>query len=317
MRQTPHKPSDKRPKRPTVSVYVPCFNAERTIGACIASLLAQRLPPDEIIVIDDGSTDRTANVVKRYPNVTLIQHPKNMGLATARNTGLRESKGDLVASIDSDCAADPQWLATLVKAMFAEPKLLGVAGCVVEIERITIADRWRARHMRQHYGLNEVENPRFLFGANTVFRREVLEKAGPYPTQLRTNGEDLEICVRIYRTFADARLKYIPTAIVSHLRRDDLASLAKTYWKYQTYIRWATYPKQPLSIVLQRLRRIYRVVWIKNLKEDIQNGDWESAIVALYLTVAITKHELGAYRASLRAPDSPNETAGSAERKPS
>ena len=122
--------------------------------------------------------------------------------------------------------------------MFADPTLLGVAGSVAEVERITMADRWRARHMKQHYGMREVVNPRFLFGANTIYRREVLEKVGPYPTRLRTNGEDLEICVRITKR-SRAGLKYISTAVVSHLRRDTLSSLASTYWKYQTYLKWA------------------------------------------------------------------------------
>ena len=303
-------------QRPTVSVYIPCYNAERTIGACIASLLAQRLRPDEILVIDDGSTDRSQNLVRRFPGVTLIAHPKNLGLATARNTGLRESKGDLVASIDSDCAADPQWLATLVKAMFADPTLLGVAGSVAEVERITMADRWRARHMKQHYGMREVVNPRFLFGANTIYRREVLEKVGPYPTRLRTNGEDLEICVRIYKEIPGAVLKYIPTAVVSHLRRDTLSSLASTYWKYQTYLKWAFFPKQRLSVVLKQLHRIVRVIWLKNLPEDLRKGLRESVIVSLYLTVAITRHQMSAYWASRKLPGEPDLSAPSAKSEP-
>ena len=65
-----------------ISVYVPCYNAERTIAPCIASLIAQRRKPDEILVVDDGSTDRSFDIAKRFPGIKIVQHTKNKDMTT-------------------------------------------------------------------------------------------------------------------------------------------------------------------------------------------------------------------------------------------
>lgn len=270
-----------------VSVYVPCFNSERTIGACLASLIAQRRKPDEILLIDDGSTDRSLEIAKRYPGVKVIHHAVNKGLATARNSGIRFSKGDLVASIDSDCAADPDWLLRLAAEMEHDPKLSGVAGAVNESERDTIPDRWRTFHMAQHYGRTAIDNPRFLFGANTVFRRSALEAAGPYPASLKTNGEDLEICRRIYSRVDGAKFRYQPRAVVQHLRRDTFKSLANAYWRYQTYISWTRPQSRSAWRTVRQTATLLHQLWFRKLKWDWQHKRREGLLVTLYMTFAL------------------------------
>jgi glycosyltransferase involved in cell wall biosynthesis len=270
-----------------ISVYVPCYNAERTIGACLASLIAQRRKPDEILVIDDGSTDRTQLIAKRYPGVRVIHHAVNKGLATARNTGVQYSKGDLIGSIDSDCAADPHWLRILAEELEANPELTGVAGAVNETERSTIADRWRTYHMRQHYGRSVVENPRFLFGANTLFRRSALEAAGPYSAYLRTNGEDFEICKKIYANVPDARLRYLPSAFVHHLRRDTLKSIAHAYWRYQTYVSWSRPHLRSIPRTLRQTAYCVNLVWRHYLPWDFRNKQRDLIWVAFYITAVL------------------------------
>lgn len=270
-----------------ISVYVPCYNAERTIAPCLASLIAQRRKPDEILLVDDGSTDRSLDIAKRFPGVKIIQHAVNKGLATARNSGIRFSKGDLVASIDSDCAADPLWLQILEAEMERNPDLSGVAGAVNESERGTVPDRWRTFHMAQHYGKNVIENPRFLFGANTVFRRAALLAAGGYPSSLRTNGEDLEICKRIYMRVPEAKLRYHPKAFVHHLRRDTFRSIANTYWRYQTYLSWAQPAPRKITRTVRQTWRLMTRLWAGQLVWDLRNKRWEGLLIALYFTVVL------------------------------
>ncbi|UUX51879.1 glycosyltransferase [Nisaea acidiphila] len=289
----------------TVSVYIPCFNAERTIGACIASLISQQRKPDEIILVDDGSTDRSVEIATRYPGVKLVKFPGNKGLATARNAGVRFSKGELIASIDSDCAADPRWLRILVEEMERDPDLCGVAGGVQETELGTIADRWRTYHMAQHYGQNRVDNPRFLYGANTLFRRHVLVRAGSYPAYLRTNAEDFQICKQIYKNVPNAKLRYIPSAYVNHLRRDTLRSLANTYWKYQTYLHWrraVTYgtPRTFLDVNYQ-VFVLVSLAWGRQLVWDLKRGRLESVLVAMYLTCKLPWLQIREYFRHLTA----------------
>jgi hypothetical protein len=89
---------------PAVSIVVPVYNRAGEIGDCLEALLAQNYPTYrlEIIIVDDGSTDGTAEVVSRYP-VRLIKQPQNRGQSAARNAGVRAAQGEIVAYIDSDC----------------------------------------------------------------------------------------------------------------------------------------------------------------------------------------------------------------------
>lgn len=101
---------------PMISVVIPCYNAERWIGATLRSVLAQDWPKLEIIVVDDGSSDRSAELVRtQFPDITLLQQ-KNSGVAAARNLGIANAKGDWIAFVDADDIWLPgklhaQWLA--------------------------------------------------------------------------------------------------------------------------------------------------------------------------------------------------------------
>src|SRR5215212_9690625 len=86
---------------PLVSVVIPCYNQAHFLSEAIESVLAQTHPNFEIIVVDDGSTDNTSEVAARYPGVRHIRQD-NQGLAAARNTGLRESKGTCLVFLDAD-----------------------------------------------------------------------------------------------------------------------------------------------------------------------------------------------------------------------
>lgn len=99
-----------------VSVIVPSWNCGRFLPACLDSLLAQTHPP-EIIVVDDGSTDGTAEVLARYGgSVRCIRHPRRRGANAARNTGMRSASGDWIIFADADAVYRPQWIAQLLEA---------------------------------------------------------------------------------------------------------------------------------------------------------------------------------------------------------
>jgi glycosyltransferase involved in cell wall biosynthesis len=104
-----------------ISAVVPCYNYERYLPAAIESLLEGTRCPDEIIVVDDGSTDRSADVARRYPEVTLVEKP-NGGMASALNAGFSAAKGDVVVMLDADDLAGPDRVAW-VEAAFADPEV--------------------------------------------------------------------------------------------------------------------------------------------------------------------------------------------------
>lgn len=99
-----------------VSVILPVFNRENTIADAVRSVLAQTWPKVEIIVVDDGSTDRTAEVLSAFPAVNLIRQ-QNQGVALARNAGLRTAQGEYIAGLDSDDVWDTGFLSTVLGAM--------------------------------------------------------------------------------------------------------------------------------------------------------------------------------------------------------
>jgi len=162
-----------------ISIYIPAHNAAEYLPRCIEALLKQTTAPDEILVIDDGSKDNTAEIAKRYQQVTLLRHGSNLGLGAARNTALRKARNEIVASLDADCVADPAWLERLALNM-SDERIAGAGGRLVEGVRESAADRWRCAHMLQEWGIQRLENPLFLFGCNNVFRKSALLDAGGY-----------------------------------------------------------------------------------------------------------------------------------------
>ena len=114
-----------------ITAYIPAYNVSEYLARTIEGLLAQTHPFDEILVIDDGSRDNSAEIASRYPQVTLIKHPVNRGLAAARNTAIRAARNELVASVDADVVADPNWITTLLPHL-DDPKVAGAGGILIE-----------------------------------------------------------------------------------------------------------------------------------------------------------------------------------------
>jgi len=212
-----------------ITVYIPAYNVAEFLGRCIEGLLAQTLTPDEILVVDDGSKDNSSEIASRYPQVTLLQHAKNKGLAAARNTALHAARNKLIASIDADCVAAPTWLAELAGSL-SEVGAVGAGGKLIEGVQTTIADRWRAVHMPQHWGDLPLRNPRFLFGCNNLFRSDAVLAIGGYDERMRTNGEDTDLCARLRER--NCEFVYAPSAQATHLRHDTTGSILDAYWRW-------------------------------------------------------------------------------------
>ncbi|MDP3427038.1 MAG: glycosyltransferase family 2 protein [Humidesulfovibrio sp.] len=218
-----------------VTLYIPCYNAAAYLGRVLPAVMAQTQPIAEVLIIDDGSTDQTAAIAERhavnarYP-LRVIRQPKNMGLAVGRNTAIRAAQTDFIAALDSDVLPAPDWLEHLVLEL--TEGVSGVGGELLELYQQDLADRWRAVHMVQHRGPRKVYRPPFLWGCNTLFRKQVLVDAGLYPEHCRTNAEDVKLCEAIRDEHV---LVYTNLAKCLHLRRDTKASLRRNWWKWYYY----------------------------------------------------------------------------------
>jgi glycosyltransferase involved in cell wall biosynthesis len=290
-----------------VSVYVPCFNGERHIAMCIASLLVQSRRPEEIIVVDDGSTDASAAIAASYP-VTLIRHERNLGLAAARNTALAAATGDIIASIDADCFAMRGWLDRLVRTLEKNPKVVGAAGRLIEANYRTLADRWRTHHLAQHHGAKLIVNPLFLHGANTAFRRAALLAIGGYSVAFRTNGEDFDICFRLRRRDPSRHLVYDPRPLVMHLREDTIASVIRTRFRYLFYPQAIYTPCNSWGRLRNQLKQVAKANWV-GLKWDLRNRRGGLAVVSAACLVYVSAKLIGEYVRLRRARTRPSDRA--------
>ncbi len=215
-----------------VTVYIPAYNAAEFLTHAIEGVLAQTHPADEILVIDDGSQDATAEIAAQYPAVTLLRHDRNRGLSASRNSAFRTAHNEFVASLDADCVPEPNWLARLVPHL-RDSEVVGVGGRLIERVQRTLADRWRCAHMRQERGASLVRNPDFLFGCNNLFRKSAVVEIGGYNEAMYTNGEDGDLSRRLRAS--GWNLVYEPTARVTHLRHDTIRSILDTSWRWGQY----------------------------------------------------------------------------------
>ncbi len=213
-----------------ISVYIPAYNAEQYLEKCLAGVKAQTYPIKEIIVIDDGSTDATAEIA-RDMGARLMQQPGNSGLSRARRRAFEEIDAEYLAALDSDCVPEPDWLEILANDI-QHPYIAGSSGKLIEFYTKNPVDLWRKIHMPQNWGNNRILSPLLVFGNNTLFRRETVLSVGNYPSSdfYRTNNEDYYISRKLYeRGYA---LVYNPSAVVQHHRRDNVSSLFRTYWRW-------------------------------------------------------------------------------------
>lgn len=246
---------------PTVSVVIGVYNGADMIGNCLESLLNQNYPREayDIIVVENGSTDNTVEVVKRYP-VRLYQS-NIRGLAPARNLGLSKSKADIIATTDADCIAHPDWLAELVKP-YVDPAVGGVGGAVLAYNNgggRSIVEMFSDQFAPLvNFVSGENEYLPHLVGAHASYRRRLLNQIGGFNPKMLT-GEDIDVSWRI-QLETGAKLVYAPDAIIYHHHRTTLTGLARLYRHYgfgeiQLDTMYGKYPDYPRDLRFQ-LRRI-------------------------------------------------------------
>jgi len=216
--------------RPTISVVIPAFNEERIIADCLDALAAQTDPVDEIVLVDNGCTDRTVEIAGRYPLVRVVAEPRK-GITYARNAGFDAATGDVIARIDADSVAAPDWAATL-RASFADPTVDAVAGLAGIAELSPggrIWGRWHYRWFR-HWHERSIGVRPMIYGFNGAFRRVAWLQAREHVTldDLRIS-DDVDVTISLLRT--GHRAVYNPRLLVkAHLLRSlKPAKLAQYY----------------------------------------------------------------------------------------
>ena len=232
MNDKPKKTRKTNPKsrQTTVSVVIPAYNAEGTIEDCLNSLLAQTCPPQEIIVVDDGSDDSTRECVSRFSTVKLLPLVGRYGAGGARNAGAEVARGEILAFLDSDCTAPIDWIER-IEAVFEKHPELGAAGGGYRhssvgdgiLETLSEIEESKAAAYSERHP-DTVTLP----GGNMAVHRRIWERgrSGREEIHFRgmASGEDTVICADLRRIagvryFSELTVKHMPRGGRGYLKR--------------------------------------------------------------------------------------------------
>ena len=217
------------PRYPKVSVIVCAYNGERTMDHCLDSLETLNYPNYEVVVVNDGSTDRTREIAERYAYIRLINQ-ENEGLSAARNVGLRAATGDIIAYTDCDCMADPDWLTHLV-ARFLSSDFGAVGGPnLPPPDRSLVANCVAVSPGAPTHVLLDDEVAEHIPGCNMAFRREALEAINGFDPVFRAAGDDVDLCWRLQNK--GYKIGFSAAAVVWHFRRNTVRDYIKQQQGY-------------------------------------------------------------------------------------
>ncbi len=211
-----------------VSIIILNWNGKPYLERCLSSVMAQPYPDFEVVLVDNGSTDGSAEfVAQRFPDVRLFRNAANLGFAAGNNIAIRATQSPYVATLNNDAWAEPAWLAELVKAMESDsqvgmcaskmlyahqPEIIDSAGLSLDAAGIAWNRRWGERDAPDETELAEV------FGAcagAALYRRAMLNQVGLFDEDFFAYLEDADLAWRAQ--LAGWKCLYVPTAVVYHI----------------------------------------------------------------------------------------------------
>ena len=271
-----------------ITFYIPTLNAEKTIKQCLDNILKFN---SNVYVIDSGSSDNTLKIINECKVKLIDQKAKH--LANARNIALNHCKTELIGFIDSDVIITKKWYDSILD-IIKQKKITGVCGKLIEKNTKSLPDKWRAFHLKQHWGTKLIENPDFLFGANGVYKLKDLKRVNGYNETFKTNYEDVDISKRLKNT--GCKLVYEPKAKCYHLKKDTYFSIIKSArrWSFYSYV----IPDSFFNLI-QRLV-IYNPHYVINLLiKDIKSLRFELLLITFSVFLFLEIHDFDYY---LKAP---------------
>ena len=200
---------------PKVSVVVCAYNEERTIQECLTSLAACDYPHLEVIMCDDGSTDRTLEIARTFPfRILDLDHG---GLSRARNAGIEAATGEIVAFLDADAACDPQWPWYLALG-YDNDEVVAAGGPNWPFPNAPLVERAVALSPGSPLEvLVSDDRAEHVPGCNMSFRRETIRAVGSFDPIYTSAGDDVDVCWKLLD--AGGEIAFVPAAQIHHHRR--------------------------------------------------------------------------------------------------
>ena len=238
--------------RPAVSFVVPAYNEEELLPACLTAIRAEidRSGVDaEVIVVNNASTDRTAEVAAASPGVVVVHEPVK-GLVAARRAGFGAAKGVLIANIDADTQIPTGWLDRVVDGFTNDTKLVALSG-PYDYYDVAPHVRFMSRLFYMMgfctYAFNKhvLGVGSMVQGGNFVVKRDALEQAGGFSDTFQFYGEDTDIARRMTKVGnVDFTWKLMAKSSGRRLRGDGVFMTAV---RYSTNYLWATFFRKPFT----------------------------------------------------------------------
>ncbi len=232
------------------SIIIPCYNCEKTIKTILTAISKQTLKPKEIIVIDDGSTDRTKEIIfevlkKEKLNIRYFWQ-KNSGPAKARNEGAKRATAEIITFADSDCIPEINWLFEMIKP-FEKKDVSGIQGAYKSRQKELIARFGQIEIEERYEKMKHSKNIDWIGSYSAAFRRKEFLSLGGYDESFPiASGEDPEFSFRLAKR--GGKLIFNPNAIVYHTHPSKLVKYLKTKF-FRAYYRPKMYSKHKEKIL--------------------------------------------------------------------
>jgi glycosyltransferase involved in cell wall biosynthesis len=253
----------------SISAYVPCYNNEDTIVRAVEAIRRQTIPVQEVIVVDDGSTDGSA-AAARSAGARVAHLGRNSGRGPANARGILEAHADLVVCCGATNVLEPDFVERALP-WFDEPLVAAVYARVDDPRPEGVVRRWRARHLFRTGSQAVVEHHASLITTGSILRRTAVLKVGNFNTSMR-QVEDAELGDRLiaagYDIVSDPRLRVISVA------QNTVSQVLERYW------RWGVGIDESLSLTWYRKQIAYSVKVM--VRQDLAEGDVLAVPLSLF-----------------------------------
>jgi glycosyltransferase involved in cell wall biosynthesis len=263
-----------------VSIIIPNFNHARYVGEAIDSVLQQDYEDVEIIVVDDGSTDDSREVITRYGNKVKYIHQENAGLSAARNTGIRASKGEFIGVLDADDMYESTFISALVNVLNANKDADGVyCGYQFVDQENNLMPQIENRPVQSDELYKMLLDGNFFVPESVFLRRYVYDDVGLFDEALRA-CEDWDVWLRVTKKFRIIHASEILTRhriLAGSMSTDPLRMLTARLAVLKKHV-----GNDPLESGSSIVHRAYGRAYLGSCVEYLQYGDKDRAYDCFY-----------------------------------
>lgn len=285
--------------RPEISVIIPVFNSAIYLNKIIPSLLKQDYPKEkfEIICVDNNSTDKSLDLLRQYPELSVVEEREIQSSYAARNTGLKNSKASIIAFIDADCIASKQWLRNGIEKMREENADLVGGNVEFILTKTSSASEYYDSLVNMQNELN-IREKKVAKTANLFVKKSIFEMIGFFPDNLQSGGDVQWTKMATDNNF---KLVYAQKAIVYHPARKTKELVQKQFrvgkgqipvWKQSEMSKTEIVKKILLSLLPTHLSKLKKNI----AKKD--NSLMSKKLFSIWLMAWIAKLATNAGRIS-------------------